>query len=180
GVPDGLVDDAGLVENGLDVFLGLVLGPLLDLGIDLDLAFGLDPVGMGRVLVAQIGTVHHSAELLPILIGVGGDEDVAFLVLLRVLRIGVGGQTALDDAVDAQLGIPVAPALADDAEGLVEGQGVLQHPGNAVHLGDFDEGAAAALGLPAIQSSQDVHYTHHASPVVGEPDGVLGGGAAQE
>ena len=81
--------------------------------------------------------------------------------------------------MDAQLGIPIAPALAGDAVLAVEGQGILELAGDAVHLRVLGKGALAGDVIAPVQRRQNLRGTHHAAPVVGQPNRVLGRRAAE-
>src|SRR5674476_1298675 len=85
GVPNGLVVDAGLVEERCYVFLGLVLRPGLDGIVDGALILGLDAVVVLRERRREVLRPDHAAQLLEVLVRVGRDEDVPHLGLLRVL-----------------------------------------------------------------------------------------------
>ncbi len=85
---------------------------------------------------------------------------------------------AQDDAVDAQLGVPVAPALADDAELAVQGNAVAQAAGSRLHLGELDHGAEPGL-LAVMQGRQHAHGDLGAGVPVNDPVGGLGGVAAE-
>ena len=62
----------------------------------------------------------------------------------------------------------------------IQGQSVLQLASNSVNLRIFGKRALAGNLVTPVQRSQDLHRAHHASPVVRQPDGVLGGSAAEE
>ena len=81
---------------------------------------------------------------------------------------------ALDDPVRAELRVPVAPALAPDAVTAVERQRVLEQSLDAMHLRVLDEGPLARDRVPPVERREDRDRGHHAAPVVGEPDRVLG------
>ena len=74
----------------------------------------------------------------------------------------------------AELGVPVAPALAPDAVPAVERQRVLEHPRDAVDLRVLDEGPLSGDVVPPVEGREDRDGGHHAAPVVRQPDRVLG------
>src|ERR1019366_3948948 len=178
-VPHRLIQDVIGVHHRRYLLLRLIRGPLFQSGINLHLALGLDAdISLG-VLGGQRAFTYGLAQAREVLVLISADHDVTLFQFLRILGIGVGGLAALDDAVDAQLGIPVAPALAGDAEFAVEGQGILELAGDAVHLRVLGKGALAGDVIAPVQRGQDLRGAHHAAPVVGQPDGVLGRRAAE-
>src|SRR5713101_1727366 len=92
GIPHRLVVDVGLVA-------GVVLG----------------------ILLRQLAVAGDLAERSEVLVVVRADQDIALLILLGVFGLRIGGLAALDDPMHAQLGVPVAPALAGDAVPAVQG-----------------------------------------------------------
>ncbi len=110
---------------------------------------------MSLVLVEEIIVTGYGAELFEVLILEGADHDIARTeLILRVVGIRKIGLAAQDDAVHRQLGVPVAPALADDTELAVHGQGMSEHPGRDLHLGELDHGAQSGLS-PMVDGRQD-------------------------
>src|SRR2546422_9240338 len=87
-----------------------------------------------RSLLRRLAITNGLTQADKVLIVISADQDVALLLLLGILGLRIGGLAALDDAVDTQLGIPVAPALADNAVPAIQGQGVLELARDPVHL----------------------------------------------
>src|SRR5437660_4905087 len=180
GVPDRLVVDVGLVQQFGNLLLGLIGRPLFQQIVDFNLALGLYPRVMLGILLRRLAITNGLTQADKVLIVISADQDVALLLLLGVLGLRIGGLAALDDAVDTQLGIPVAPALADNAVPAIEGQGVLELARDPMHLRVLGEGALAGHFVPPVQRGQNLYRTHHPAPVIGQPDGVLGRRTAHE
>src|SRR5712691_12767552 len=124
GVPDRLVVDVGLVQQCGNLLLGLIGRPLFQPIVDFNLALGLYARVMLGILLRRLAITNGLTQAGKVLIVISADQDVALLLLLGVLGLRIGGFATLDDAVDTQLGIPVAPALADNAVPAIQGQGV--------------------------------------------------------
>src|ERR1019366_5578408 len=92
----------------------LVLRPGLDGIVYGALIVGLDAVVVLRERRGEVLPPDHAAQLPEVLVGVGRDEDVPHLGLLRVLGVRTGRLAALDDPVRAELRVPVAPPLPAD------------------------------------------------------------------
>ncbi len=166
--------DAGVGQGLYDLRPALVRGPLLQGRVDLDLRPGVDPVLVRLVFPVEILESGDVAELLEVRVVEGGDHHVPGVVLvLRVLRIGEVGLAAQDDPVDAELGVPVAPPLADDPEPAVERHGVPAEPGRGLDLGELDHGAQPRLPPPVDGGQDSVGDQGPGSPV-DDPVGVLG------
>src|SRR5262249_53325124 len=90
------------------------------------------------------------------------------------------GLAALDDPVHTQLSIPVAPALAGDAVAAVKRQGIFELARDPMHLRILDEGPFPGDLVTPVESGQNLDRAHHATPVIRQPDGVLGGRPAHE
>src|SRR5712692_3870987 len=180
GVPDRLVVDVGLVQQCGNLLLGLIGRPLFQQGIDFNLALGLYARVMLSILLRRRAISNDLTQPGEVLVVVSADQDVAFLLLLGVLGLRIGGFATLDDAVDTQLGIPVAPALADNAVLTIQRQGVLELARDPVHLRVLGERALAGHFVPPIQRGQNLYRAHHPAPVIGQPDGVFGRRAAHE
>src|SRR5947209_5347740 len=180
GVPDRLVVDVGLVQQCGNLLLGLIGHPLFQPGIDFNLALGLYARVMLSILLRRRAISNDLTQLGEVLVFVSADQDVALLLLLGVLRLWIGGFATLDDPVDAQLGIPVAPALADNAVPAVQRQRILDLARDPVHLRVFGERSLTRDFVAPVQRGQNLYRTHHAAPVIGQPDGVLGRSSAHE
>ena len=84
GVPNRLVVDVRLVENRGHLFLGLIRRPLFQPGVNLHLTLGLY-AGIVLGILSHVAITDCLAKAGKVLVLVSADEDVALLVLLRVL-----------------------------------------------------------------------------------------------
>src|SRR5208282_4431249 len=155
-VPHRLIQDVIGVHKRRYLFLRLVRCPLLQSWINFHLAVGLNANIRLGVLGSQGGITNRFTQAGEVLVLVRADQDVTFFLFLRIFGIRVGGLAALDDAVHAQLRIPVAPALTGDAVASVQRQGILQLPGDAVHLRVLSKRALARNVIPPVQRRQDL------------------------
>ena len=91
--------------------------------------------------------------------------------------MGIGREAAGADAVDADFGVPVAPAHADDAGAAPQGQAVFGVAGGALHLGALEVVAQVGHRVPPVEAGQHGGGDQHADGVVHDPGGVLAGEA---
>ena len=135
----------------------LISRPIFNGLIDLDLSRGPDAFLVRLVAAEEIRFLDDMAQGLEVGIGKGAEHDITgFVLLLRVHGIREVAFTGHDDAVDAELCIPVAPALPDDAEVAVKGSGVGAAAGSRLHLGEFNHGAETGF-LPPDHGCQGCH-----------------------
>ena len=166
--------DAGVGQGLDDLRPRLILGPLLEGRVDLDLALSLDPVLVGLVLVIQLLLSGDVAQLLEVRVVEGGHHHVpGFELLLRVLGIRIIRFASQDDPVGAELRVPVPPSLADDAKPAVHRHAIPGEPGRGLHLGELDHGAEPGLP-PPVDGRQDPVGDQGAGGPVDDPVGGLG------
>ncbi len=174
-VHHGRGQDAGIGHRLDDLRPCLIRGPLLKSCVDLDLRQGLDPVLVRFVFVEEVLPPDDAAQLLEVPVLEGRDQRVPrFESLLRVLGIRIVGLAADDDPVDGELGVPVPPPLADDAEAAVERYGIPGEPGRGLHLGELDHGPEPGLP-PPVDRRQDPVGDQGAGGPVDDPVGGLEG-----
>ncbi len=178
-VHDRSGQQAGILQNPDDLGTALVCGPIFNGLVDFDLGRGADAFLVSFITVEHIRLLDDVAQGLEVGIRKGAEHDIAgFELLLGIDGIREVGLTGHDDAVDAELGVPVAPALPDDTKVAVQRGGVGAAAGGSLHLGEFDHGAQAGF-LPPDQGRQCRHGDLGAGVPVDDPVGGFGGMAAK-
>src|SRR2546422_3852887 len=177
-VPDRLVVEPLSIQDVPDLLFGLVLSPLLEGRVNLILTLGLDPLIPRRVLLLQILPPDESHQLGEVGIGIRADQDESLFQLLRVFGVRIGRLAALDDPVDTQEGVPVAPPLGHQAVAAVEGDAVGEVPLGSLDLRVLHEAPEAGDIVAPVHARQDLEGGHHPAPVVHDPDRLLRGEAS--
>ena len=135
---------------------------------------------MGLIFVVKIFHSGNGAQFFKILILESGDHDIpGIMLVLRIGNIRKIGLAAQNDAVCTELRVPVAPALADNAEPAVHGRGIAQASGGRLHLGKLDHGAQTG-GFAPVDGRQDSEGDLGSGIPVNAPVGMFGAVAAHK